>query len=127
MSDANNRDFSRVHSAHRVLLAPEGGESIDGTLRDVSATGLFVRTDKTLPPGTPCAITVVLTDDAEGIGVRARGAIIRIEDEGLAVKIETIVGENSFEHLRRLIMYNTESLHQAENEFENHIGLKAQD
>lgn len=124
MSGQNHREFSRVGTAIKTLLTPDAGSAVEGTLRDVSATGIFMTSADTVPEGTECAIFIQLTDDPEGIGVRARGAVVRCEAGGMAVRIDAIAGENSFEHLRRLVLYNAPDPDGASSEFDSHIGIK---
>ena len=127
MTDENQRDFTRITSAHTVVLTADDGTTVTGTLRDLSATGLFVVSDQRLAEGAECNITVALTEDTEGIGVRAQGSVLRSDENGMAIRIDAVVGENSFEHLRRLVLYNSPELDRTQNEFEDHIGLKPQE
>ena len=43
---------------------------------------------------------------------------------GFAIQFTEIIGLDSLEHLRNIIMFNTHDPHQVEEEFHGHLGLK---
>ncbi len=51
-------------------------------------------------------------------------AIARHGKDGCAVQIHELLGLDSYEHLRNLILYNAEDPGTAESEFGSHLGLK---
>ena len=124
MDDSKRRDFSRVPVAFAVTIEADDGQVIESTVsRDVSMKGLFVVTNQRLPAGTGCQVTIQL--DAQGgnhrIGVA--GHVARINDEGLAVEFSEIPIDD-YDHLRNLVLFNSEDVDRIEEEFDEHLGLQ---
>ena len=125
MSDVpfpHRREFSRVPVHLRAEVTLDGGARVDGTMENLSLKGGFLRTAAAPAPGTPCDIRMHL--EGTEIEVHAQGAVVRPGDGGVAIQFTEIVGIDSLEHLRNLILFNTRDPHQVEQEFHDHLGLK---
>jgi len=123
--DQDAREFTRVKVKVEIAVDSESGTApVRGAIRDASANGVFVTTSDTLPEGQPCTVTILLTGDPSGPVIRANGEIARSTAEGMAVRFTEILGENSFEHLRRLVMYNSRETGRVAEEFDEHLGIK---
>ncbi len=124
MDASERRDFSRVPVEFPVTVDAGDGRIIEGDeSRDVSMRGLFVVTDERLPLGQACRVTIHLDGPGgeHGIGVAAR--VTRDTAEGFAVEFSEIPIED-YEHLRKLVLYNSEQANRIEEELGQHLGLR---
>ena len=121
----NARGFTRVSVRLELALDTGGHEPIEGRIRDLSASGLFLECEpgQAASEGHPCSLTLTLGDDG-GPVIRARARIVRVETNGMALRIEEVAGEDGFVHLRNLVLYNAPDADAALAEFDAHIGLK---
>ena len=119
---ANKREFTRVPL--QVPIEVQAGDHVfHGLLTgNLSMKGLLVGTEERLPEGTTCMVRIVLADGAAE--VRAEATVARAYPGSLALQFTRILGTESFEHLRRLILYNAFDPEQIENEFHDHAGIK---
>ena len=62
-----------------------------GLIQNISASGVFINTEKTLPNGQEVAMTFTFPDSKET--VRATGEIIRSNTLGIAVEIKLLFKE----------------------------------
>jgi len=53
--------------------------------------------------------------------------VVRSAPDGIAIHFRELLGLDSYEHLRNLILHNAVDPDQAEQEFESHIGLRKAD
>lgn len=122
-SREEKRIFSRSNVNNRVEIITDDGV-LSGQLGDVGMSGLSIRTDATLPAGAeyPVAILLEMADSAE-LRLNMQGRIARVDGEGMAVEF-TEIEADSFDHLRKLVLYNTEETEKVENEFEANPGIK---
>jgi len=116
------REFSRVAIHLRAEVAGADPPVHQGTIENLSLKGGFFRTDAPLVPGMRCHVRVYL--EGTGIEVRADGHVVRPGEGGYAIQFEEIVGVDSLEHLRNLILFNTTDPKQVEQEFHDHLGLR---
>ena len=120
--EATKREFTRVPV--QVPIEVRAGDRIfHGLLTgNLSMKGLLVGTEEQLPEGTSCAVRIVLGDGAAE--VRAEAKVARIYPGSLALQFTRILGTDSFEHLRQLILYNAFDTELVESEFHDHAGIK---
>jgi len=91
---------------------------------DVSMSGLRVETTETVPrEGTFCEVEIVLVEAPEPVIIEARGSIVRSEPGTVAVHFSE-VDVDSYEHLRQLILNNSDDPERAEKEFGAHWGIR---
>lgn len=119
---SNQREFTRVHvQIHAEVVAL--GRTIHSSLsQDLSLKGMLVRTDERLPAGTPCQVKLLLGDELTEI--QAEGTVVRAYDDGFAVQFNRILGVESYEHLKNLVLYNAADTERIEREFQDHLGLR---
>ena len=87
--------------------------------------GMLIKTEERLPKDSVCHISIFL---AEGeVEIEVEGVVVNHYPEGLAFQFSKILGVDSFEHLRNLVLYNASDTEQVETEFRTHIGLKKKD
>ncbi len=124
MHDSERRDFSRVPVGFTVTIEADDGHIIESDVsRDVSMSGLFVVTDQRVPAGTDCQVTIHLDTPDGGNRIGVAGHVTRIADEGFAVEFSEIPIDD-YDHLRNLVLYNSEVVERIEEEFDEHLGLK---
>jgi hypothetical protein len=100
-----------------------GPPKISGRGRDLSVKGVYVECPKSLPPSTPCEVTIVLSGTPEPMQVHVTGRVVYAEPGGMGIEFME-VDVDSFIHLRNLVLYNSVDTEQVEREFQQHIGLK---
>jgi hypothetical protein len=122
----NQREFTRVTVAIHVELRVGGNVIIHGNLENVSCNGLLLRCDATLPEQTPCLVVLYLHGGQGGPSIKAQGLVVRHEPPAIAVQFIEIIGHESAQHLRNLVLYNSGGrADHVEKEFESHVGLRA--
>jgi hypothetical protein len=91
---------------------------------DVSMSGVRVPYDDHGPePGTMCRVSIILKASDHRLAIVASGNIIRSEHGSIAVEF-TELDLDSYNHLRLLILNNTEDPERAEQEFHTHWGIR---
>jgi hypothetical protein len=118
----HRREFSRVAVHLHATVTANDVRHEGGTMENVSLKGGFLRVVNGPPEGADCDVRMHL--DGTEIVVHARGAVVRSGPAGSAIQFTEIVGVDSLEHLRNLILFNTHDPAQVEQEFHQHLGLK---
>ncbi len=113
------RVFTRVRVHLKAEVISEDGQVVRGSIRDVSMNGLSIETQALLAPDMPCAIRLQLETGSRPIEVEARGTVLRSGDGILALRLSTIDADG-FEHLQKLVLYNSKSAQTVEDEFATH-------
>ncbi len=124
MSDVpmpHRREFSRVTVHIWVELTVDGTVHRDGVVENLSLSGGFFRVVPPPAAGLPCGVRLHL--DGSAVEVLIQGRVVRSAPDGCAVHFTEIVGVDSLEHLRNLILYNTHDPARVEQEFHDHMGL----
>jgi hypothetical protein len=125
MSDA--RQFLRVAAELAAEVVAAGG-TVRGTTRDVSLKGAYVHVGQPFPEGSTCELTLLLDEGspiAAGMRqVRARGFVSRSDADGMAIEFQELIGLDSWDHLRGLVLLNAEQPLEAQEQFAAHRGLK---
>ena len=124
--ERNHREFTRVKVAIYVELRMGGNVVIQGELENVSFNGLLLHCETTLPEQTPCMVFLHLDGGQGGPTIEAHGLVSRTEPHKLAIQFTEIIGNDSANHLRNLVLHNSGTqANQVEEEFEAHVGLHA--
>ena len=118
----HRREFSRVAVNLRTEVTVQGTLHRDGTMENLSLKGGFFRTANAPGENEQCDIRLYL--DGTNVEVRVRGHVVRSGPAGCAVQFTEIVGLDSLEHLRNLILFNSPDPSQVEQEFHAHLGLR---
>jgi len=119
--DIKVREFTRNEIHIHATVRSEYGPDIQGQTRVLSMNGVFVESECALPVDSHCHVTLTLGDGETHIDVEA--SVAHVYDDGLALAFEEMEPE-SFQHLRRLVLYNARDLNRVEEELENHVGFK---
>ena len=125
MSDVplpHRREFSRVPVHLRAEVSVAGVPLPEGIMESLSLKGGFFRCGTPPAEGARCEVRLHL--DGTEIEVRTQGHVVRQATDGVAIQFDEIVGVESLEHLRNLILFNARDPAQVEQEFHEHLGLK---
>jgi len=122
------RGFVRVPFNTQVLITAGGWSLQAASGIDISMSGLRLtgldRTDTGRPlPGTSCRASVRLQAAGHRVLIEADGRIIRSGPGELAVEFIEIELDG-YQHLRQLILNNTEDPDRAEKQFDEHRGIR---
>jgi len=121
-STHESREFTRVplHLEVQLKIADKVIKSTQ--TRDLSMKGVFVICREKFPLHSPCDVSLFL-QAMEPIEVHFRGKVEREMEGGLAIEF-TEMDLESFEHLQKLLRYNSSDSDQIDEELHTHIGLK---
>ena len=122
----NRREFTRVPRRIETDVATTTG-TLEGWTQDVSLKGIYFECRTPQESDQPCRLTLYLDGRQGSARIEAEGQIARVERRGMAVEITELRGEQSYEHLKNLVIYNASDPEAARAEFENHLGLKRRD
>ncbi len=121
MEASNHREFTRVPIRVRTEVRGGGLSITSLAAQTISLKGMLVNCAERLPIGTECQITLFL---GEGdIQIEAEGNVVRCYPEGIALQFTRILGLESFEHLRKLVLYNAPDPELVESEFNTSTGI----
>lgn len=118
----HRREFSRVAVNLRAEVTAAGTIHRDGAMENLSLKGGFFRTTSAPDEGQRCEVRLHL--EGTGVEVHASGQIVRSGPAGCAIQFTEIIGIDSLEHLRNLILFNSHDPAQVEREFKQHLGLR---
>lgn len=123
-STKERRGFTRIpfHTDVEILAGDQIHCSSNGI--DISMSGLRITAKGTLPAeGAPCIAKITLKASDNWILIEAKGSVIRSEPGDLAVRF-TELDIDSYQHLKQLILNNTDEPELAEQEFAAHWGIR---
>lgn len=106
-TEENQREFTRVKVAIHVPLRVDGHAVIQGDLENVSFNGFLIRCETMLSEQTPCLVFLHLDEGQGGPTIEAQGLVTRTEPHKLAVQFTELIGNESTQHLRNLVLYNS--------------------
>ncbi len=131
MQHHDARQFLRV-DAEIAAVAVGAGGTARGFTRDLSPKGAYLQVDLPFPEGSTCEVTLLLEGDGEAaeraegaVQVRARGYVSRSDQAGMAIEFESILGLESWDHLRGIVLLNAAEPLVARAQFDAHAGLRA--
>jgi len=120
----DKREFLRVPFRMGTTVRTGDRTIWSSSTLDISMNGIRVAMTESVPPeGTICEVEIVLAEDPELMIIEARGSIVRSNPGTLAVHFSE-VDIDSYEHLRKLILNNSEDPERAEKEFYAHLGIR---
>ncbi len=107
----------------RAELRLHTGVLMEGNSRDISLTGIFIHTDRMLPVGNTCHLTVVLEGGASEFRIDTKGEVVRVDEDGIAVEFYE-VALDSLQHLCKLLLYNADEPELIEEELAATAGIR---
>lgn len=124
MSGAENRQFLRVATEVEAEVSGAGGAA-RGATRDLSLKGMFLHVAEPFPEGSTVRVTLFLDGRGGELTVRALGWVARSSADGMAIEFTELIGLDSWDHLRNVVLLNAEDTQRAQEQFARHRGLKA--
>jgi hypothetical protein len=123
MANAELRQFPRVATEVEAEVSGAGG-SVSGATRDLSLKGMFLRVESPFPEGSTCRITLFIDGRGGDMRAHANGYVARSLIDGMAIEFTELIGLDSWDHLRSLVLINAEEPQRALEQFATHVGLK---
>lgn len=121
------REFTRCKICLCAEVKLSTGVVIEGKTEDISLNGLLFKTERGLPIDTEVKIRLLLyTNEKTNDSLSLKGKVVRIDEKGVAIKFNEMESD-TFEHLKRLLIYNMDKegdINNFHNEVDNHIGIK---
>jgi hypothetical protein len=106
----------------RSEVTGEGTPPLEGIMENLSFKGGFFRTGRALAEKEDCCIRLHL--EGADVAIHIRGHVVRSGPAGCAIQFTEIVGIDSLEHLRNLILFNSHDPSQVRQEFHAYLGLR---
>ena len=104
----DRRKYARVEFSTRIVLIADNQRiEAQGSSKDISLKGVFVSTDKSLPPGTDCDVKIFLTGGGENVELSMKAKVVRDIDPGLGIYFESM-DIDTYTHLKNIMLYNSE-------------------
>jgi len=106
--DDERRKHSRVGFATQIeiILKTQANQiDLEGSSKDLSLKGIFVRTDKQFERGTACRVNVYLTGGIEEIKLSMEGSVVRQTDTGIGIDFDSM-DVDTYSHLKNIVRYN---------------------
>lgn len=127
-NEKNRREFTRVGVQLQGKISWEELGDSQGQSRDVSMKGIYLACQNPPPIGAACQISLRLGELDCQLAIEVKGKVVRIDSKGIGVEFTEILGIDSFDHLRNLVLYNSSGhTEQIERELSTHSGIKRQD
>jgi len=111
----NARAFTRVNFTTRAEVDVDG-EVLNGTLQDISMSGLFFRSDASVAVGDACEVRIFL-GDKDPMVMHALSYVARCDDNGFAVSFSGFYCDSA-SHLQKVILLNADDKNQVMDELE---------
>ncbi len=118
----NKRRFTRVPFKAQTVIDIQGRTYTVGEIYNLAIGGCLLHFDAAVKPGTPCHITIRLSEADDTFSIRVKGDVVRADSGMLALKFVQIDPDSLF-HLRNIIRYNAPDTHKVEKEIEEHPGI----
>ena len=119
----HHREFTRVQLPINALVTMNG-VTRSVPVRDVSLNGISVHADPPFEQGTPCKVELRREDAPDEPWITAHGTVVRVSAEIVAIHLLDLVGIDSLDSLRSLLLYHAEDPDQLLAEFHAHWGLR---
>ena len=94
-----------------------------GFIVDISLGGMLIEGECELELNSEVAVTVLLGEDAAGQVIEAIGRVARCDARGVGVEFTELESTESLEHLKNLVLYNSQAPGPIEEEFRSHSGI----
>ncbi len=83
------RDFTRVPFETKAVINWKG-ESITGTVENLSLKGMFLKTSEEVEDDQEISIKIFLTGSSSQLTIDLDGTVLRSENKGLAIRFKKI-------------------------------------
>ncbi|RWX49649.1 PilZ domain-containing protein [Candidatus Electrothrix communis] len=116
MNSKSARQYTRVDFQRDVHLDFDGKKYIHNTVNNLSLGGLYVEGKFEQQKGDICTVELSNPDNDFGVELRAHCAVVRVNDDGMALEF-TSMGHESFLFLQTTLLYEAEDPMQLGTEF----------
>lgn len=120
MSTTEKRKFTRIPFRTEIRITAGEVTRVSDRLRDIGLGGAFIFIDDTFPEATPCTLDLELKGRASLLRIQVEGEVLRVEDEGIAVKF-TKIDLDSLLHLKHVIKVLTQDPKLVDHEFATNL------
>jgi hypothetical protein len=114
------RKFTRIPFSTEVRITSGEKEVFSQHLRDIGFGGTFVVSEDRLDLNASCDLEIKLIGPASLLKIHVQGEVIRVRDDGLAIKF-TKIDLDSLLHLRHLIRVITQDPELIDLEFSENV------
>ncbi|MCX5905746.1 MAG: PilZ domain-containing protein [Deltaproteobacteria bacterium] len=97
---------TRFPNGVEVRVSALGRNILSRETKNISMSGMFLVAAENFPTGTGCQLTILLGDPGSQERIDINGKVVRVTQEGMAFHFEEILGAESYNHLRNLVLYN---------------------
>ncbi|CAK8723682.1 PilZ domain-containing protein [Candidatus Electrothrix laxa] len=119
----STRKYTRVNFQRDVHLYFEGKKYIHHAVSDLSLGGMYVNGKFDQQKGDICTVELSNPENNFGVELCARCAVVRVNDDGVALKF-TSMGHESFLFLQTTLLYEAEDPMQLGTEFVKDISFE---
>ncbi len=119
----HRRKFTRVRLPITALVTVNG-ETLSLSVHNVSLEGIGLQGAPSLEAGAACAVELRREDAPQAPWIAAHGTVVRAAADVAGIHFLDLVGVDSLQHLRALIMYHAEDPDRVLAEFNAHWGLR---
>ena len=98
------RECTRVRARTEVEVRSDAYGVFYGWTQDVSLKGFFLKSDRPMPVGTSCRMTVLLEGRGNDPRIAVQGQVMRVNDSGVGVHITEILDLQSYRNLRDFVL-----------------------
>lgn len=113
------RQFTRAAVQLNAEIHLDCGMHMEAHTRDISLGGALLSTERYLPRGHPVQLLLDLEFDGEACRMRAKGHVVRVDDDGVAITFTGIHPE-SLTPLCHVILSHAADPDQVEAEIRKH-------
>lgn len=94
-------------------------------VKNLSLSGMFVKTDEDFPVGEVVELEISLTGDSSSLLISLEGVVVRTNGEGFGLQYKK-VDLDSFIHLKNIVSYNSTEPEKVMEEFHNYVKSSVQ-
>lgn len=106
-NDSEGREFMRCRLRARGEVRLPSGVLLEGRTQDISLKGVWFATERSLPVGNSVRVCLSLHSGDEQYHIETQGVVVRVGPGGVGIEF-TEIDSASIEHLRNLVLFNTE-------------------
>lgn len=107
IKSAEQRTHMRWPIRAHAELRLENGMLMEGQSRDVSLNGVLLTSERILPVGNSCRVSLVMDAEMQAIRIDVHGHVVRMDEMGIAIEFSHVDVEN-FDRLRQYVMRQAE-------------------
>ena len=105
----DKRKKIRVNFTTEIIVQTRDEKfKVSGSSKNLSVSGMFVKTDRPIPTLTECLVEVVLTGMSDPLTLMIEGRVVRSNSKGVAISFHSM-DLDSYAHLKNIVRYNVEN------------------